>query len=205
MLTPLRSLLESVRQIALVALLAVSTNVASSQSTFQDASYRQIGGIGEQNLVEPVGDVSTTSHLPQFQALPLIDAIRRSLDVTPIVKTLNGDVTVERVTAFDRTIAGTRVGQELSAFDPEVAASYEGGQFDQPPSSFIGPGIETETRFDEGNFNASIRKKWSLGTTAALSYDPSLAYLYFPDSSTGSFNPAHSSPLVSRLKFDNRF
>ena len=119
-----------------------------------------------------------------------------ALGQSDIIRTLSG---IETTTSFDPLIAEAETSAEFGAFAPELRLIYEGSQIDGPPESFFGPGISTETRYDDGNLTAELNKRWPLGTSTKLAYDPSsLGYLYFPDTDTGdSFNPAYGT--VRRL------
>ena len=124
--------------------------------------------------------------------ISLREAIAMALRQSEVVRTLDG---IEFVTGYDPTIAEALRRAEVGVFAPEVAMAYEGNRINGPPNSYFGPGISTQTRYDEGDFTAELRKRWALGTTTRIAHDPSsLGYLFFPGSTSSSrFNPAYSS------------
>lgn len=130
----------------------------------------------------------------------LRDAIAMSLARSDVVRVLNSSVSVASTTAYDAQIAESRRDGEFGAFDPRFKAEYEGTQIDQPPSSFFGPGIETETRRDETEFSAELSRKWQTGTTTSFGYAPPLAYLYFPRGASDELNPAHSAEFLLKVE-----
>lgn len=135
-----------------------------------------------------------------LRPLSLSEAIQMGLQTSEVVRILSGSVRVSSVSGFDALIADTRITQQLATFDPEFESGYNGGQINRPPSSFFGPGIETENRWDEGDYYARLKKKWSYGTETSFGYEPSLGYLFFPNLNTSRFNPIYSSDLVMRIE-----
>lgn len=119
-----------------------------------------------------------------------------SLRKSDLIRTLSGSVRIEPVTTLDTAIARSEIQKEEARFDPRLSANYEGSQINQPPDAFFGPGISTNTRRDEGNFGTRLDKLWEWGTTTSLAYEPSLGYLFFPQGSSSTYNPAYSSALV---------
>ncbi|MDA0586367.1 MAG: TolC family protein [Planctomycetota bacterium] len=115
------------------------------------------------------------------------------------IKVLNGEVRLASTTGFDSQIAETELTGARGAFDPQFSAAYKGAQIDQPPSSFFGPGIQTNTRRHEADVSAELSKKWPTGLQTSAGYGPSLAYLYFPGGNS-SFNPAHSAEFVFKVE-----
>jgi outer membrane protein TolC len=45
-------------------------------------------------------------------------------------------------------------------------------------------------------FLTRITKEWATGGTTSIGYEPSLAYLFFPQGNPGGFNPSHAATLV---------
>jgi outer membrane protein TolC len=132
--------------------------------------------------------------------LTLRDVINISLKRSTAILTLSGDVSLAGVTTLDPQIAAQAVGQEEGRFNPRLATGYLGRRVDEPPNSFYGPGISTETRYDEANFYARVDQPLTSGGVATLGYDPSLAYLFFPGGVGGTgYNPAYSADFVFRL------
>ena len=128
----------------------------------------------------------------EMPPIALREAIAMALRQSEVVRTLDG---IESVTGYDPTIAEALRSAEVGVFAPEVAMAYEGNRINGPPNSYFGPGISTQTRYDEGDFTAELRKRWTLGTTTRIAHDPSsLGYLFFPGIAASSrFNPAYSS------------
>lgn len=123
-----------------------------------------------------------------------------SLKRSEVVRTLSGSVRIEPVTTLDPAIADAEFRKESARFDPKASAAYLGSQINQPPDSFFGPGIETNTRRDEGNFAASLDKLWPWGTTTRIAYDPWLGYLFFPQGTSNAFNPAYTTATVFEVR-----
>ncbi len=148
------------------------------------------------------GRPTAEGHPPDLQGLTLRDAVLHALSESDVVRTLNGDVTIQPITTIDPLIAEFEWQREATIFDPNFKAEFEGSQINEPPDSFFGPGISAQTRRDEGNFSASLDKTWPLGTTTRIAYDPSLGYLFFPqeDDDDDFFNPSYSSDLVMEIR-----
>ena len=123
-----------------------------------------------------------------------------ALQKSEIVRTLSGSVRIEPITTLDPAIAEAEWRKEASRFDPKASAAYFGSRINQPPDSFFGPGLETNTRRDEANFAAGLEKLWPWGTTTRLTYDPSLGYLFFPQGTSSGFNPAYTTATVFELR-----
>ncbi len=134
------------------------------------------------------------------QEISLAEAIQYSMYSKRVFNSLSGGVTIEQFTPFDSSIAQTQVQSELSRFDPSILAKSDIARFSQPPNSFFGPGLAQQNRFNEGNLTIALAKVLSNGMDVSVGYEPSLAYLFFPDGSTSGFNPAHSSALVTRVR-----
>src|SRR5206468_4053069 len=112
-------------------------------------------------MATPPVNLATAPRRP----LPLQKAVLMTLQRSELVRTLSGSVTIEPVTTFDPAIADAEFRKAGTRFDPRMSAAYVGSRINQPPSTFFGPGISANTRRDEGDFQASLDKLWSLGTT----------------------------------------
>ena len=136
---------------------------------------------------------------PPPMSLHLRDAIAMALSRSDVIRTLNG---IESVTGYDPAIADAQSSAESGVFAPQLRMAYDGGQLNGPPETFFGPGISTQSRYDEGDFTAELSKLWPLGTTTRIAHDPSsLGYLFFPNSGpSSSFNPAYSSAGVFEVR-----
>lgn len=143
----------------------------------------------------PALDLATAPRRP----LPLQQAVLMGLHKSEVVRTLSGSVRIEPITTLDPAIADAELRKESARFDPRASASYFGSRINQPPDSFFGPGLPTDTRRDEANFAAGIEKLWPWGTTTRLTYDPSLGYLFFPQGTSG-INPAYTTATIFELR-----
>lgn len=145
---------------------------------------------------------STTLNLATAprRPLPLQQAVLMGLQRSEVIRTLSGSVRIEPITTLDPAIADAELRKESARFDPKASAAYFGSQINQPPDSFFGPGLETNTRRDEANFAAGLEKLWPWGTTTRLTYDPSLGYLFFPQGTSSGFNPAYTTATVFELR-----
>ena len=132
--------------------------------------------------------------------LPLQQAVLMGLQKSEIVRTLSGSVRIEPITTLDPAIADAELRKESARFDPRASAAYFGSRINQPPDSFFGPGLSTNTRRDEANFAAGLEKLWPWGTTTRLTYDPSLGYLFFPQGTSSGFNPAYTTATVFEVR-----
>lgn len=145
-----------------------------------------------------IPEAATPQPRTALQPITLREAVGLALQQSDVIRTLDG---ISPVTAYDPGIRTSEISAEIGGFAPELRLRYEGSQIDNPPSSFFGPGISTQTRYDEGEFVAGIHKRWPLGTTTRIAYDPSLGYLFFPnDSSTSTFNPSHEAAGVFEIR-----
>lgn len=132
--------------------------------------------------------------------LSLRDAIRIALEHSSVILTLSGNVNLTGVTNLDPAIASQEIGAQEGAFNPRVNTGVTGSIVKQPPDAFFGPGISTQTRYDEANYYARLTQPLTTGGDASIAYAPPTAYLYFPDGVGGtSFNPAYSADVVFRL------
>ncbi len=126
--------------------------------------------------------------------LSLRNAVVQSLTNSEVVRLLGpGGVTVSSATIFDPQITAARARAAEAGFDPRIDLGYIGSQINDPPSSFFGPGIPTNTQRDEGDLVATLTKPWSTGATTSLAFDAPLNYLFFPDGTSGPFNPAYET------------
>lgn len=133
--------------------------------------------------------------------LTLRDVIRIAIKHSTVILTLSGDVNLTGITSLDPAIAETLIGQAEGQFNPRLISGLSGSRVDEPPNSFYGPGISTQTRYNEANYYARLAQPLRSGGEASMAYDPSLGYLSFPDGVSGSqFNPAYSADFVFRLK-----
>ncbi|MFM9966635.1 MAG: TolC family protein [Planctomycetaceae bacterium] len=156
-------------------------------------SWNGIGSTAPATM--PALNLATAPRRP----LPLQQAVLMGLQKSEIVHTLSGSVRIEPITALDPAIADAELRKESARFDPRASASYFGSRINQPPDSFFGPGLSTDTRRDEANFAAGIEKLWPWGTTTRLTYDPSLGYLFFPQGTSG-INPAYTTATVFEVR-----
>lgn len=180
---------------------------ATPQAAAENAARSQ-----EQSTAEPaqseleaaqldVSKMDVPTIMPSVEARPisLIQCVHTSIASRRIFNSFSGGVVIEQLTAFDPQISDQQVITELSRFDPSLTALLAGNHIDRPPSSFFGPGIQQNSRLDEGEFMTRLTKIWPTGTNTSIGYEPSLAYLYFPLGNTSGFNPTHSSDLVTRV------
>lgn len=142
-------------------------------------------------IQSPTGSTLTLAQ-SDLPPIALRDAIAMALRQSEVVRTVDG---IESVTGYDPAIAEALTSAEYGVFAPELAMAYEGNRINGPPNSYFGPGITTQTRYDEGDFTAELKKRWALGTTTRIAHDPSsLGYFFLPgSSSSSSFNPAYGS------------
>ncbi len=181
-----------------------TTPVVRGQNAAAPSTYQTSPPFSPSSSFQPATPLAAA--IPQVAAvqreqfarrpLGLQQAIAAALERSPIVRTLSGGVRIETTTGLDPLIAEAQLRGENARFDPNLAASYVGGQINKPPSSFFGPGIETQTRRDEADFQVSVNKSFPLGTTATVMFDPPLGYLFYPTGTSSGFNPAYSSEVV---------
>ena len=126
--------------------------------------------------------------------------ILTSLTSRKTFASFNGGVTIDTSTTLDYAISEQVRQFALSQFDPNFAAFLIGNDINQPGNSFFGPGLRKQNKIDETEFNARFSKSWENGLISSIGYEPSLAYLYFPQGNPDGFNPTHSSDLVVRLE-----
>ncbi len=133
-------------------------------------------------------------------AVSLDFLIVSSLSTRKALVSFRGGVVVEPVTRLDFDISSQARQIALSQFDPNIALFLVGNDINRPSNSFFGPGIVQQSQIDEADFNAKVSKIWQNGLISSIGYEPSLAYLFFPQGNVGGFNPTHSSDLVTRLE-----
>ena len=126
--------------------------------------------------------------------------ILTSLTSRKTFASFNGGVTIDTSTTLDYAISEQVRQFALSQFDPNFAAFLIGNDINQPGNSFFGPGLRKQNKIDETEFNARFSKSWENGLISSIGYEPSLAYLYFPQGNPDGFNPTYSSDLVVRLE-----
>lgn len=126
--------------------------------------------------------------------------IMSSLATRKAMLSFNGGVVIEPTTYFDFDISNQAKQIALSQFDPNVAAFLIGNDINRPDNSFFGPGLQQQNKIDEMEFNTRLSKNWANGMISSIGYEPSLAYLFFPQGNPGAFNPTHSSDLVTRIE-----
>ncbi len=132
----------------------------------------------------------------QPRSISLVEAIHTSLVTKRVIHSLGSDVVVETTTRIDPEIFAQQITLSESRFDPVISSRVGMNHIDLPPSSFFGAGIPVANQRDEIEFNARLSKQWATGATTSVGYEPSLAYLYFPDGNPGGFNPTQSADLV---------
>ena len=123
-----------------------------------------------------------------------------SLSTRKALVSFRGGVVVEPVTRLDLDISSQARQIALSQFDPNIAAFLVGNDINRPANSFFGPGIQQQNKIDETEFNVKVNKVWQNGLQSSVGYEPSLAYLFFPQGNGSVLNPTHSSDLVTRLE-----
>lgn len=150
---------------------------------------------------QPAENWVIPSILENSEARPvtLVECVHTSIASRRIFNSLSGDIIVEKLTAFEPQIIDQQIGTELSRFDPTLTSLVTGSYIDRPPNSFFGPGLEQNSRLNQGEFVTRLSKIWPTGLTTSLGYEPSLAYLFFPLGNSSGFNPTHSSDLVVRF------
>ena len=123
-----------------------------------------------------------------------------SLSTRKALVSFRGGVVVEPVTRLDLDISSQARQIAMSQFDPNIAAFLVGNDVNRPSNSFFGPGIQQQNEIDETEFNVKVNKVWQNGLQSSVGYEPSLAYLFFPQGNGSALNPTHSSDLVTRLE-----
>lgn len=147
------------------------------------------------------GDVPSILNDTQPVEVSLGFLIYSSLASRKTFANFGGAVTVDRTTtAFDYDIARQLQQIALSTFDPSVSGTFNSNDINRPDNSFFGPGLQQQNEIDEIEFNTRVSKIWENGLISSFGYEPSLAYLFFPQGNGSGFNPTHSSDLVTRIE-----
>lgn len=143
-------------------------------------------------------NVSYGNLAPNWLTLPIAldQAIINSLTNKQVIHSLDGQVTVELTTPLDPFIAAEQVQIAAARFDPTWKTAFVSDHIDLPPSSFTPDGLPVATNRDEIEFLSRITKEWATGATTSIGYEPSLAYLFFPQGNAGGFNPSHAATMV---------
>lgn len=145
--------------------------------------------------------VMPTPEANQRRDLTLDQAVATAIENSDVIRTLQGDsVYSTDVTQMDPGIANASRLAAMAAFDASVRINYLANRYNQPPSTFFGPGIPANTRRDDATLTASLVKPWATGGTTTLSYNPYTGYLFFPDGTSGQFNPAYTSNFELSLR-----
>lgn len=133
--------------------------------------------------------------------LTLRDALMIAFQHSEVVRTVDGASALSRIAAtqYDPMVLEEQARAEQARFDPTLTAGYTGTRLEEPPGAFFGPGIPINTRRDQGQFIASVAKPWMTGGTTSIGYLPPLAYLFYPQGTSG-FNPQYSSTFAFDLK-----
>ena len=173
---------------------AGQTALGNSRST---GAYEMAGGRAGEAATSSAA--SPNSELtPPWITLPigLDQAIVNALTNKQVIHSLDGKVSVELTTPLDPLIAAEQVQIAAARFDPTWRTAFVSDHIDLPPSSFTPDGLPVATNRDEMEFLTRITKEWATGGTTSIGYEPSLAYLFFPQGNPGGFNPSHAATLV---------
>jgi len=151
------------------------------------------GGTATSSAASPNSELT-----PPWITLPigLDQAIVNALTNKQVIHSLDGKVSVELTTPLDPLIAAEQVQIAAARFDPTWRTAFVSDHIDLPPSSFTPDGLPVATNRDEMEFLTRITKEWATGGTTSIGYEPSLAYLFFPQGNPGGFNPSHAATLV---------
>lgn len=164
--------------------------IASSPLRVQNAAH----ATSEQRGVPTILDET----VPVTVSLDFL--VMSSLATRKAMVSFNGGVVIEPTTYFDFDISNQAKQIALAQFDPNIAAFLIGSDINRPDNSFFGPGLQQQNKIDEMEFNTRLSKNWTNGMITSVGYEPSLAYLFFPQGNPGAFNPTHSSDLVTRIE-----
>lgn len=144
----------------------------------------------------PLPKVSVTPEANESWSLSLREAVTIALRNSDVIRTLEGDqVHASGVTTFDPAVLDAYFRSANAIFDPTLRVSYIGDKYNQPPSTFFGPGIPANTRRDDGTLTAALVKPWATGGSTSIAYNPSTGYLFFPNGTSGLFNPKITSNI----------
>ena len=149
----------------------------------------------------PLPEIVVTSESNEAWPLTVREAVNIALRNSQVIRTLEGDqVTSTGVTNYDPAIFDALRQAAVAAFDTTANLSYTGNRFNQPPATVFGPGIPANTRRDDGTLAASLVKPWATGATTSVAYSPNPGYLYFPNGTSGLFNPKYTSSTELLIK-----
>lgn len=136
-----------------------------------------------------------------YLPLSLRDAISAALADSSVVRTLDGDVNVASITPNDVMMAAQQIEVEQGRFQPRFTGNLDASRIDDPPSTFFGPGISTNTRRDATNAMARVTQPLASGGSFSMGIEPATAYLYFPNGvSPSQLNPLYSTDVVVRAR-----
>ena len=139
--------------------------------------------------------------LAVYLPLSLRDAISAALADSSVVRTLDGDVNVASITPTDVMIAAQQIAVEQGRFQPRLTGNLGASRIDDPPNTFFGPGITTNTRRDAANAMARVTQPLATGGSLSVGIEPATAYLFFPNGvNPGQFNPLYSTDVVIRAR-----
>ena len=142
----------------------------------------------------PLPEIVVTPESNEFWPLTLREAVNIALRNSQVIRTLEGNqVSSTGVTNYDPAIYEATRDAAMAAFDASVNLNYTADRFNQPPATVFGPGIPANTRRDDATLSASIVKPWATGATTSVGYNPSPGYLFFPNGTSGTFNPQYAS------------
>ncbi len=192
----------AIASFANVPILAIADSNALASDKLESSQPTQdnMGATDNQKASEPTRRVPTI--LGEIISVPvrLEFLVVSSMATRKALLSFNGGVLVQPTTYFDYAISNQARQIALSQFDPSVTAFLIGNDINRPNNSFFGPGLQQQNKIDETELNARLSKVWQNGLISSVGYEPSLAYLYFPQGNSGAFNPTHSSDLVTRIE-----
>ncbi|MDB5384413.1 MAG: TolC family protein [Planctomycetaceae bacterium] len=144
----------------------------------------------------PLPKVWTTPEANKPWPLSLREAVLIALRNSDIIRTLQGDqVVASGVSNYDPSVLDASWRATGAIFDPTLRIGYIADKYNQPPSTFFGPGLAENTRRDDATLTAALIKPWATGGSTSIAYNPSTGYLFFPQGSSGLFNPNYSSNI----------
>ena len=151
----------------------------------------------QQTPVDQPREIIPAVYLP----LSLRDAISAALADSSIVRTLDGEVNVASITPTDVIMAAQQIAVEQGRFQPRFTGNLDASRIDDPPNTFFGPGITTNTRRDTTNAMARVTQPLATGGSLSVGIEPATAYLFFPNGvNPGRFNPLYSTDVVIRAR-----
>ncbi len=128
--------------------------------------------------------------------LSLREAVNIALRNSQVIRTLEGDqVGSTGVTNYDPAISNATWQAAIAAFDTTANLNFSGSRYNQPPATVFGPGIPANTRRDDATLSASLVKPWATGASTSVAYNPSPGYLFFPNGTSGLYNPKYASNI----------